>query len=330
MKRNGFKKILLFILILFILIIIIFKGLDCFKQQLFKKEVKNILKKISLRMEEEDLFLPLIDETNIKKYLKVGNKNYQKLVFSKDEESNIFIMLKGQNKWEGLTACGTLKEIKIGRNIICKIPFICGESLYDKRDNNQYQTVEIGEQCWMAEDLRYKCSNYLEGENISTEWNSSFEACAPQGDDYDGLVYQWKAAMAGELDEGVQGLCPNGWYLPTDTDWKELELYLGLDIKEVNRVDWRGLGIGDQLKSFEFNWCFNNDNCGTSGFKAIPGGHRETSGKLGYYDKGSYWWSSTSEGPNVWGRSLRLESSDISRFAINRLNGWSVRCLLKK
>ena len=95
----------------------------------------------------------------------------------------------------------------------------CGQNIIDSRDGKIYKTTKIGEQCWFAENLKYTGNGCL-----SKTWNSddagSVDACKANGDE---IHYQWGAAMNGSTTEGAQGLCPSGWHISTDAEWKTLE-----------------------------------------------------------------------------------------------------------
>ncbi|MFW5761601.1 MAG: FISUMP domain-containing protein [Cyclobacteriaceae bacterium] len=169
------------------------------------------------------------------------------------------------------------------------------ETITDSRDGNVYQVVAIGDQIWMAENLRYLPSvvgpetgsttepyyyvgNY-DGNNVEeaklTDYYSNY-----------GVLYNWPAAMAGATSSnanpsGVRGVCPEGWHLPSDAEWAALADYLGG--KDL---------AGDKMKETQTTLWANAEPNATneSGFSALPGGYRFTDGM--YYDigNGGYWW----------------------------------------
>ncbi len=196
--------------------------------------------------------------------------------------------------------------------------FTCGDTFTDSRDGQTYKTVQIGDQCWMAEDLRYDCSqagynNIGEGESWSDSGNCG------EVPDYDNIHYQWDVAMDGSTTEGAQGLCPDGWYVPTDGEWTDLETYL-------SNNGYSGVE-GDALKDPAEGWC-DSGTCGGTGFLALPGGSRSTSGSLYYVGSRGDWWSSTEDdGTLAWRRVLRSSSSDFYRYSGYKDGGYSVRCL---
>lgn len=202
--------------------------------------------------------------------------------------------------------------------------FACGELLTDDRDGNTYETIQIGDQCWFAEDLKYDCS--LAGyTNIAngTSWSGS-NNCGNQGAGYDGMLYQWNVAMNGSTTEGEQGLCPDGWHIATDAEWKELEMHLGMSQAQADLTGYRGTNEGQQLKSIDPSWGGTN----TVGFNAKPAGHRNTSGSLNNVGSNGSWWSSSPSATSAWERSLHSSLSTVYHGTDSQDYGFSVRCLL--
>ena len=156
-------------------------------------------------------------------------------------------------------------------------------------DGNVYQTIQIGEQVWMAENL--KVTHYRNGDAIPTglsdlEWenlNSGayavYENNEGNADTY-GYLYNWYAV------DDSRNIAPEGWHVPTDEEWMELEMALGMSESEANIITWRGTDQGSQLAGSANLWddgyLENNAEFGTSGFNALPGGFRNFGG--GGYD----------------------------------------------
>ncbi|MCK4297616.1 MAG: fibrobacter succinogenes major paralogous domain-containing protein [Candidatus Marinimicrobia bacterium] len=127
-------------------------------------------------------------------------------------------------------------------------------------------------------------------------------------------------------------ITPEGWHVPSDEEWKELEMYLGMSQSEADAAGWRGMGEGGKLKETgTIHW--NSPNTGAtneSGFSAAaPGGYRHSTGY--YYDMGSYaaFWSST-QGTSyyAWYRGLYYYGSGIYRGLDYKQYGFSVRCVI--
>lgn len=212
-------------------------------------------------------------------------------------------------------------------------PFEC-EDLVTDIDGNEYQTVEIGEQCWFAENL--KTTRYNDGTDIpnlteGTDWgNTSTGAYCWYENDYAtygsvyGALYNWFAASSDIL-------CPEGWSVASDDDWQQMEIYLGMDPAEANTNGWRGTNQGAQIKDQSMN------GTNTSGFSALAGGWRIPAYFSSAETTGAYFWTSTPI--NATEANMRL--LHIPQFAfndpdkicrnvsgdVNKINGMSVRCI---
>jgi len=198
-------------------------------------------------------------------------------------------------------------------------------------DGNVYVTVKIGNQWWMAENLKVThfrngdpISNILDGQQwsgLQTPAYAVFEGnnAAP------GLLYNGYAVSA------TQQLAPQGWRIPTDDDWKTLERHLG--ISSVDASSWRGTTQGDKLKEKgTVSWTRFEDVWGTneSGFTAKAGGCRMPTGiwgTPGLFATG-FWWSSTEkQDGKLWYRHLDYKRSDVFRQYGSSNYGFSVRCI---
>jgi len=203
-------------------------------------------------------------------------------------------------------------------------------------DGNQYKTIEIGSQTWMAENL--KTSRYRNGDPIPEvtapePWVnlSSGAFCWYNNDSakYDcpyGRLYNWFAVM------DSRGLCPVGWRVPSDEDWKVLERYLGMPESEVIQNGPRGSNeaIGGKLKSTANLWLPpNSDATNENGFSGLPGGYRRTIGTFLYLGSGGNWWSTSIETSQAeaWGRGLIYASGHSGRGSYGIKVGLSVRCV---
>ena len=216
-------------------------------------------------------------------------------------------------------------------------PWQCGDAL--KYQGYEYATVQIGEQCWFAENLR--AGNYLNGDSIPAElspdeWlnisqlgggadkgarsvygeiGSSCTAleggtCNPDSASaLFGLLYNWWACV------DQRGLCPNNWHVPSDNDYSILTLQNG------------GESIaGGHLKSAS-SWLENGVGTNSLGFNALPGGFRKSNGDFDLQLLEGMWWTSTSNGGTGWFRGLRSDTDAIIRDSRNRIHGYSVRCI---
>ncbi|MEI7595825.1 MAG: FISUMP domain-containing protein [Bacteroidota bacterium] len=229
--------------------------------------------------------------------------------------------------------------------------FVCGLPLTDSRDGNIYRTVQIGGQCWLAENLKflpigeefdaaaggsltepyYYVYNFVKGGNMDTLKNdSAFKNYTTYG-----ILYNWSAAMGwngvgNPPTQGTQGVCPNGWHLPTHDDWTTLEKNVGSNPDAFPyggaTVGFLGTDEGDAIKDPNSGWC-NGTPCGTSGFDALPGGRRYSSGIFYGIGTGARWWSSTEWGAGAWRRYLENVQSGVNRFTDYKTFGFSVRCV---
>ena len=207
--------------------------------------------------------------------------------------------------------------------------FTCGDPVtYHGYD---YATVQIGEQCWFAENLRnehYANGDAIPGELSNTEWvstNSGAQAVynndASNLADY-GRLYNLYAAVYDE-----RGLCPSGWHVPTDGEYMTLEMALGMSESEADDTGWRGTDQGNQMKSSPsdgHSW----DGTNTSGFSALAGGWRSSNGNFVYEGDFGYFWSSSPVGVSAWGRKLGSGFTGVYRNYNGGLRyGKSVRCV---
>jgi uncharacterized protein (TIGR02145 family) len=166
----------------------------------------------------------------------------------------------------------------------------------DKRDSQKYRSVMIGNQVWMAENLRFK---------IGDSWcyNNDESNCKKYG-----RLYDWEMAKVA---------CPAGWHLPSVEDWEELKTVVGSST------------IGKKLKSTS-GWDGNGNGANEYGFSALPGGSRLSSdgtfGDAGYYGN---WWTATETGS--WGHEHPVFVTLGGEFEVTGSNsyghGFSVRCV---
>ena len=205
-----------------------------------------------------------------------------------------------------------------------------GNYFIDPRDGNRYKIVQIGNQIWMAENLKYLPS--VSPSNVGSETDPFYYVYGYQGtnilaakatDNYKtyGVLYNWEAAKAS---------CPKGWHLPSDTEYKILEMYLGMTQAQVDAEGWRGTDQGGKLKEAgTTHWISPNTGAtNSSGFTALPAGFRSTDGSFHYVGSyASFWSSSASSSSNAWRRHLSTSYSTVYRSSSTEAYGFSVRCL---
>jgi len=197
----------------------------------------------------------------------------------------------------------------------------CGEDLVDPRDSMVYKTVCIGDLVWMAENLAYlpKVSPPSEGSYHVYGYNGTSVSEAKATDNYTtyGVLYNWSVAKAA---------CPPGWHLPTDDEWKQLEMAIGMSQSEADDSGGRGTNEGTKLKATS-GWNNNGNGTDDFGFSALPGGHRSTNGYFNYLGNYGYWWSATDVGSHAWHRLMNFSAPIVARSGNDKENGFSIRCV---
>jgi uncharacterized protein (TIGR02145 family) len=215
----------------------------------------------------------------------------------------------------------------------------------DKRDGQEYEWIEIGNQIWMAENLNYDQNAY--GKDWSYNNNSS------NAEKY-GRLYSWEAVMQGEGSNnenpgGVQGVCPEGWHVPSDKEWKELEVQLGMNASEAKLLGWRGTDEGSKMAGNASLWkegeLTKNSYFNASRFKALPGGYysSDSTGNFEYIGTDGLWWSSTEKAADsvstdacfraIFYNTGEAESRSylnhgpVFRGYASKEDGYSVRCV---
>ena len=213
-----------------------------------------------------------------------------------------------------------------------EVPWSCGDPVsYQGYD---YATVQIGEQCWFAENLRSE--NYENGDAIlsnlsDSEWQNTTSGAvavygegsstcsnySPDGDACDegwsfneyGRLYNWYSVV----DE--RGLCPSGWHVPTDEEWTMMTDQLG------------GSSVAGGHMKTEYGWLGGGSGTNSSGFSGLPGGYRHDEGQFSLAGREGFWWSSSPSGSYAWFRALSYYDGDVPRSNYDQRFGFSVRCV---
>lgn len=205
-------------------------------------------------------------------------------------------------------------------------------------DGNVYNTVQIGTQCWMNENLRV--THYADNTEIPVGGNGGYDSPYRYipGNESNvaayGYLYNWPAVMRGATSSGngLQGVCPNGWYVPSDEDWLQLVNYVrGIDENVCNddnshiakalaaAIGWENSGTpcapGNDLS-------MNN----VSGFAALPAGRYGD--MFGFFGESTYFWSSTAhDNFNAKYISMYHNRENVVNSSFDKSYGFSVRCL---
>lgn len=191
-------------------------------------------------------------------------------------------------------------------------------------DGNIYNTITIGTQTWMRENLR--TTHYNDGTAIqvvpdNATWKSNFNnnttlpmMCYYGNNTADvniyGALYNWYVVNTNKL-------CPAGWHVPTDVDWTTLTEYVGGETV-----------AGNKLKASS-GWNNNGNGTDEFNFSAYPSGFRND-GNGSYYFRGNYagWWSATEyDSENAWDRGMSLSYNNIDKTYSYKSFGEAVRCL---
>jgi uncharacterized protein (TIGR02145 family) len=184
-------------------------------------------------------------------------------------------------------------------------------------DGNVYNTITIGTHVWMVENL--KTATYRNGDAIpnltgSSDWTTTTSgACCDYNSSTYGKFYNFYAVA------DPRGICPEGWHVATDDDWKSLMSYAGASGDTAGAMAEPGIA----------HWkspAFNADN--SSGFTALPGSFRDLDGTNHSQGYGGYWWTSnTYIGSNARYCSIYHNEHDVNRDHCGKRNGLSVRCV---
>ena len=198
-------------------------------------------------------------------------------------------------------------------------------------DGNVYETVKIGNQVWMAENLlttKYNDDSAIPNVIDNTEWSAlkTGAYCWANNDEETnkplyGALYNWYAVETGIL-------CPTGWHVPSDNDYMALEMSLGMTQDQANGTEWRGTDEGGKLKSTT-GWSLDGNGTNSSGFNAMPAGYRfygdGTTKGLGLI---TYFWTSDSVDDLIATyRRLDAEETAVYRSSTHKEAGKSVRCV---
>ena len=228
-------------------------------------------------------------------------------------------------------------------NVLCDGLPCPGAATVTDIDSNIYNTVQIGRQCWMKENLRVK--HFANGENVPLGYTYSQTnpyRYVPNDDTSTislyGYLYNVAAVMHGSGSSnsnpsGVQGICPNGWHVPSDAEWLQLKNYMGL--QPQFHCDSNSNNIAKALSS-SYGWSTNMNTCAVgnnlsqnnaAGFSVIPAGLYYTNG---YYQFGQYadfWTATWYDDYMAFHYFLGYDIAHVGRSYWDIDSGSSVRCL---
>jgi uncharacterized protein (TIGR02145 family) len=188
-----------------------------------------------------------------------------------------------------------------------------------------YNTVQIGSQCWLKENLNI--GTKINGFDNQTNNGTIEKYCYYDIESYCAIyggLYQWNEMMAYMTTAGVQGICPPGWHIPTDPEWTTVTTFLG------------GTNVaGGKMKSTgtydDGTGLWNAPNSGAtneSGFSSVPAGYRYDNVSFGGIGNWGQWWSSTEYNSlSAWVRETQHGNPFVISYYYNKNPGFSVRCL---
>ncbi len=223
--------------------------------------------------------------------------------------------------------------------------FGCGISTVQDYDGNVYNTVQIGSQCWTKENL--KTTHYTNGTAIplgSTTSTTVAYRYNPNNDAANvatyGYLYNWPAVMNGEtpsnaIPSGVQGICPNGWHVPSDREFQEMEFAVGMSASDTVRQQFRGnivsrlCGNTGWSSSSVANAAGNisTENRNSTDFNACPAGYYNAGSSTGFGQEAEYWTATMYNSDSSFRRDCIYTNVGINRTAFNKNRGFSVRCV---
>jgi uncharacterized protein (TIGR02145 family) len=178
------------------------------------------------------------------------------------------------------------------------------DTFTDDRDGQVYEFVQIGDQVWMKENLRFKPESGI-------YW--AYDDKEARGDTF-GLLYDWDRAFE---------VCPEGWHLPGKSEWEALIAHLGGEevagaaLKDVTSQRWKG---------------GSESNTNSRGFSALPEGVRRYDGRYSYFNKYAYFWTSDTgrTAEEGWCFAIDGPQKRIHRVSWDKNNALSIRCVKDK
>jgi uncharacterized protein (TIGR02145 family) len=222
--------------------------------------------------------------------------------------------------------------------------FTCGSSTVSDIHGNIYNTVSMGTQCWMKENLRvrryndgseinFDASGGTAGNGAGQTWGALTygahtvyrhdSTANPSNLTTYGYLYNWYAVkgIASTGSTTYKNICPTGWHVPSDSEWTTLTTYLGGNNVAGSKMRTTGTSL----------WSSPNTGAdNSSGFSGLPGGSRGSTGSFGYINSNSFFWSTTDiYGSNAYVLSLAHNDNGVGRgFGSSTYPyGASVRCL---
>jgi uncharacterized protein (TIGR02145 family) len=211
--------------------------------------------------------------------------------------------------------------------------YVCGVHRVNDFEGNEYNTVPIGKQCWMKENL--KTTSFADGTPIADGTTAGDITGNYTGKywfvyndeemkkDTFGLLYTWATAMNSAAStnanpSGIQGICPDGWHLPSNSEWSQLIIFLG-------GTEAAG---GKMKETGTLHWKSPNAASNSSGFTALAAGLRYASGGFGEWKFHSLFQTATEADANLLlDIEIFHEYESVYNRTHSKADGLSVRCI---
>ena len=249
--------------------------------------------------------------------------------------------------WDGITytESGIYQRMYTsvhGCDSLVSLVLTVGNGFTDERDGNSYCTITIGNQVWMAENLRYLPSVYRSNQESYTE--SRYYVYDYQGNNVEEAKSTYNYNEYGVLYNNIaaRNACPAGWHLPSDSEWTELEIYLENNgynfdnyIDSDNDRETHNV-IGKSMAS-QTNWTVSDisnspgrlqQKNNSSGFNGKPAGWKHLYGRFKHINESAAWWATGYyTNGNGWDRYLFFSRAHCTRSHNNKHIGLSIRCI---
>jgi uncharacterized protein (TIGR02145 family) len=222
-----------------------------------------------------------------------------------------------------LTSCDKEKQEEVER--------VIERSTVTDLEGNVYQTVKIGDQWWMAENLL--TTKFNDGTDITliptsdpaSDWSNNTNPCYTEiNKELFGLLYN------GAVINSEKNIAPDGWHVPTDEDWIKLEKEIGMSDGDLYATGWRGENEAIKLTTkYSIGWPEGRVLYGTDeyGFNAKPGGCRIFDGNTNISTNTAFWWTDTNSENELWYRYFDSNEKRIFRQHTYKGYGMSIRCV---
>jgi uncharacterized protein (TIGR02145 family) len=187
-------------------------------------------------------------------------------------------------------------------------------------EGKSYNSVQIGTQFWLRENLNVgtRINGGQDQTNNSIIEKYCYDNYEANCNTYGGL-YQWNELMQYVTTEGVKGICPSGWHIPTDAEWTTLTDFLGGE----------SIAGGQMKEAGTAHWASPNTGATNStGFTALPSGSRDDNG--GFYDlvyEERFWSSTEYSSTGAWVRYVKYDDEDLSKAGHHKIFGFAARCV---